>query len=194
MKKVVWALLAALLVMVVGGVAQAVDTNGYVAPPDKPVVESHVTGASTVNAQDPRDVTMMAAEKAAVDAAIDKAIDAADGKIVQPAYVALTFTGIGAVSYALDADEYIYDFASKNFKDGMGSVAVASVSAKAAGMLTLAQDYLEPSTATATSGSILVVRKTNETPKSSSGGCSTMTMGALALFMLPILAVKRGKK
>ena len=141
LKKVVLALLAALFVMVAGGAALAADTDGYVAPPDKSDVESHVKGASSANAQDPRDVTMTAAEKAAVDAAIEKAVEAAGGSIVQPAYVALTFASVGAVSYNLGDDEYIYDFTSKNFRDAAG-VAVASVSAKAAGNLMLTSDYL----------------------------------------------------
>ncbi|MCL2009316.1 MAG: hypothetical protein FWG71_02065 [Synergistaceae bacterium] len=196
MKRLLAGLLVAIFMVSGAGVAFAAETwatgANIVTPGKVADVSGHLEGATNVTVGGLDKLTDE--QKKAVQKLVDDLkADGDEGDKVKVLLVGFTFTARGVAFYEYnDNDEVLYDFVAGEF-DQPGTVKVA---AKKEVKFTRGspEDYENPDEYKKSSSDntgFLSVRK----DKSGSGsGCSILTLGAIALFLLPAFAVVRRRK
>lgn len=202
MKKLFCLLLSAFMVIAASGAAFAFDTDKHYSAPDASYYESNLSGAANVSVAG-IDTVAAKVDGNALGAFLSESQE--HDMIVSLAYVSFDApTGSEAVTYTKEDTDILYNFALSAFDpyvfapasagDNTSSLRTAasrSITFSASG--SSPSGYDDPGAASGTTGFVSVMGSSSgQEPKSL--GCSTMTMGALALFMLPMLAMMRGRK
>ena len=192
------------MVIMATGAAFAFDTDTYYSPPDALYYEGALSGAANISVEG-IDTVATKINGDTLDALLTAVQD--NNAVASLAYVSFNAPTGTNVTYTQPEDELLYNFAGDTFDDyeGMRYRSTSSLNTSASRSITFSATgsspagYDDPSAASGKMGFVSIKSSgiSSDSGAKQQGndlGCSTMTMGALALFMLPMLAVRRGRK